>query len=72
MSDKPKWVMGCMREGPTVLFSDDELADTSCTRQRGHSHEHQWWSDDGSVVIRWEDQWSFGPAEWRVEVDDDE
>lgn len=61
MSDLPKFVFTCMKEGPTVLFPDDELADTTCTRQKGHSHQHQWWSDDGTVVIRWEDEWSFAP-----------
>lgn len=69
MGSKPKFVFTCMKEGPTVLFPDDELADTTCAQQKGHSHEHQWWSDDGTVVIRWEDEWSFAEAEWRGEAE---
>ena len=67
---KPKWVLSCMSDGPSVLFPDDELADTSCQRQKGHTHEHRWFSDDGSVIIRWEDEWSFAEGEWRRHLDD--
>lgn len=54
-----------MAEGPSVLSPDDELADTSCLRKKGHTHEHQWYSDDGSVLMRWDDDWSLDDADWR-------
>lgn len=72
MTNSPTFVLGCMNEGPSVLFPDDELADTSCNDRQGHKGEHQWWSDDGTVVIRWKDEWSFGPAEWRDEGGSDD
>ena len=67
-----KWEFVCMAEGPTVMVDDDFALDTSCQRQKGHSHEHRFFSDDGSVLIRWDDEWSFAEGEWRrfMEVSD--
>lgn len=68
---KTKWVLSCMHNGPSVMFPDDELADLSCTKQRGHTGQHHWWSDDGTVEVRWEDDWSFAEGEWRQEIADE-
>ncbi len=59
-----KFEFVCMADGPTVSMG--ELThDASCTQQRGHNHEHRWFSDDGSVLIRWDDDWSLDDANWR-------
>ena len=64
MTDK-RFVFSCMHSGPSILFPDDEYVCVSCERHKGHTHEHRWFSDDGSVVIRWEDEWSFAEGKWR-------
>jgi len=53
------------------MFPDDELVDVSCTKQKGHTGQHHWWSDDGTVEIRWENDWSFAEGKWRQEIFDE-
>lgn len=58
--------MSCMADGPNFLLDDDgNVEETSCTRQQGHTMEHQWWSDDGSVRVTWFDNWKLGEGDWR-------
>lgn len=74
MSEKPKLVLGCMADGPHLWQVSDEdeiFQKISCTRQKGHSQEHQWFSDDGSVRVTWFDEWWLGEGAWRQELSDE-
>lgn len=71
MSDKLTFVLVCSAMGPDIMFPDDELVTIACERNQGHTQEHRWHSDDGSVVVRWEDEWSLDDGQWRQEVPDE-
>lgn len=51
-----------MKTGPSFLDYEDEVQ-TSCTRQNGHTLQHEWWSEDGSIRLTWWDEFSFEPME---------
>ena len=74
-TERPALVWSCMADGPhiwQVTYEDEVVEETSCTRQRGHTQEHQWFSDDGSVRVTWYDEWKLGEGEWRKDMADDD
>jgi len=58
----------CGAEGPTFQTGATAEERTFCTRQRGHTLQHEWWNDDGSIRLTWWDGYVFGDGRWRQQV----
>lgn len=66
MMTPPRLVFACNVDGPSLI--DDQTGDEhqiSCNRQRGHTLQHEWWNDDGSVRVTWWDDYVLGDGRWR-------
>jgi len=66
MMARNKMVMLCSDPGP--WDSHDESMLCRELKEPG-VHVHHWMSDDGSVRVKWEDEWKLGSGAWRGDVD---